>query len=95
MTHEEVKKALLKKSWRRTTTFKTYPHSYSLEREWEDKQLFKKVWLYIEANGEERVFHRRIYRYYMVDKFEYWAMRTTNGEGIINRCEYGEGGEQI
>ena len=52
MTHEEVKEILLSKKWKNTTTFKTYPHSYSLDFEWEDQELFKKVWEYIDKNGE-------------------------------------------
>ena len=88
MKHEEVRDALLSKRWKRTTTFKTYPHAYSLEREWEDKELFRKVWRFIRKNGEARVFYRRVYRYYEIDGWEYWAMFTHDNEGIINRAEY-------
>lgn len=56
MTHEEVKEILLSKKWKPTSTFKTFAHSYSLDFEWEDKELFKKVWQYINDNGERRLF---------------------------------------
>ena len=56
MTHEEVKEILLSKKWKNTTTFKTYPHSYSLDFEWEDQELFQKVWKYINDKGERRLF---------------------------------------
>ena len=87
MTHEEVKEILLSKKWKNTTTFKTYPHSYSLDFEWEDQELFKKVWEYIDKNGERRYFFRRYYNYYKVDNYEYWAMHTHDKKGIINRVE--------
>jgi len=87
MTHEELKEALLSKKWKKTTTFKTYPHSYSLERNWEDKELFRKVWRFIRKNGREVTWFRRIYRYYDVDDHYYWAMFTHDGEGIINRAK--------
>jgi len=85
MTHEQLKKHLLSKRWKKTTTFKTYPHSYSLDFEWESQKDFKECYDFIRANGEERVFYRRLYRYYQIGNFEYWAMKTSDGKGIINR----------
>lgn len=90
MTHEEVKEILLSKKWKPTSTFKTFAHSYSLDFEWEDKELFKKVWQYINDNGERRLFFRRFYTYYQIDDHDYWAMHTQDGKGIINRYKIDE-----
>ena len=87
MTHEEVKEILLSKKWKNTTTFKRYPHSYSLDFEWEDQELFQKVWKYINDKGERRLFFRRYYSYYKIDNYEYWSMHTHDKKGIINRVE--------
>ena len=87
MTHEEVKEILLSKKWKKTTTFKTYPHSYSLDVEWQNQEQFLKVWQYIKDNGERRLFFRRFYNYYVIDNHEYWAMHTSDKKGIINRAE--------
>ena len=88
MNHEKLREILLTKRWKKTTTFKTYPHSYSLEKEWSDKDLYYECWKYINDNGTPRVFYRRIYRYYIIDDYEYWAMGTTESEtGIINRIK--------
>lgn len=85
MNHEKLKTHLLSKRWKKTTTFKVYPHSYSLDFEWESQDDFKACWEFINENGEPRVFYRRIYRYYKIGNFEYWAMHTHDGKGIINR----------
>lgn len=87
MIHEEVKEILLSKKWKKTTTFKTYPHSYSLDFEWQDQKEFERVWEYIRKNGERRLFFRRFYNYYKIDDYEYWAIHTQDGKGIINRAE--------
>lgn len=85
MNHEKLKKELLKKNWKKTTTFKIYPHSYSLDFEWDDKETFKEVWNFIKENGEMRIFFRRKYYYYKVDNYEYWSMYTSDNKQIINR----------
>lgn len=87
MTHNEVKEILLSKKWKKTTTFKTYPHSYSLDFEWDNQEQFEAVWKYIRENGERRLFFRRFYNYYKIDNHEYWAMHTSSNKKIINRAE--------
>ena len=87
MTREKLIELLLSKKWKKTTTFKLYPHSYSLEKNWDNKELFAQAWNFINRYGEERVFYRRVYRYYKIDTHEYWAMHTSDGDGIINRAK--------
>lgn len=95
MTKDELREVLLSKKWKRTTTFDTYPHSYSLEKEWDNKKSFQKAWRFIRLHGEPRTFGRRLYNYLDVDGYDYWAMFTSDGQGIINRAEYGKNKEQI
>lgn len=87
MNHEKVKEILLSKKWKFAKTMATFPHSYTLEKNWTDKELYKEVSDYIKANGEQRLFFRRYYSYYKIDGHEYWAMNISDGTGIINRAD--------
>jgi hypothetical protein len=85
MDKKKLKQQLLKQTWKQTTTFKTNPHSYSLDINWEDKEMFNEVAKYIKNKGTKRLFYSRPYYYYKVGEYEYWAMKTSDGKGIINR----------
>lgn len=87
MTREKLREILATKKWKPTTTFETFPHSYSLDFEWRSQDSFKECWNFVNDNGEERIFYRRKYRYYKLDGYDYWAMHTHNKKGIINRVK--------
>lgn len=87
MTHEKVQEILLSKKWKFAKTMPTIPHSYTLEKNWEDKELYKQVAEFIQEHGERRLFFRRFYHYYKFGGHEYWAMKIKDGTGIINRAE--------
>jgi hypothetical protein len=86
MNHEKLKEVLHSKKWKFAKTMPTMPHSYTLEKNWEDKKLFNECWDYINKHGEERIYGRRIYWYYRIDNHDYWSLHVTECK-IINRCE--------
>lgn len=86
MNHERVREILLSKSWKFAKTMASMPHSYTLEKNWEDKELYKEVADFIREHGEKRLFFRRFYYYYKLEDNEYWAMKIKDGTGIINRA---------
>jgi hypothetical protein len=61
------------------------PHWYTLEKKWTDKELYQKVVDFINANGYQKRFFNRVYTYYNVGEYKYWAMKINDGSGIINR----------
>ena len=86
MNHERVSEILLSKSWKFAKTMAKIPHSYTLEKNWGDKDLYKEVAEFITEHGDKRLFFRRFYYYYTIDDNEYWAMKINDGSGIINRA---------
>jgi hypothetical protein len=86
MNHEKLKQLLEEKEWTFAKTMAEFPHCYTLERNWEDKDLFLECWKFIKSEGKERAFFRKKYMYYRIGKYEYWAMHIRQGEGIINRA---------
>lgn len=87
MNKEEVEKILLGKTWKFAKTMKSIPHSYTLEMNWDDKDLFKKVAEYIKENGETEYFWGKPFKYYYFGGYKYWAMKIKGGTGIINRAQ--------
>ena len=86
MTHEELKELLLKHRWKNTSTFKTAPHQYTLDDYWEDQDAFLKCWNFINDNGREVIWGRRLYKYYDIGEHYYWSMPKVGGKGkLINR----------
>ncbi|MBP7835023.1 hypothetical protein KA025_02975 [Candidatus Saccharibacteria bacterium] len=87
MEKELIEKEIEGKTYKFAKTMANIPHSYTLEHNWEDKDLFKKAVEHINANGYSKFFYGKEYKYLNIGKYKYWAMKISDGSGIINRTE--------
>tara|TARA_R110000744_G_scaffold254074_1_gene369698 strand:- start:252 stop:527 length:276 start_codon:yes stop_codon:yes gene_type:complete len=87
ITRERVNEILSSKKWKFAKTMKSIPHSYILEKHWNEEEKYQDVADFITEHGEKRLFFRRFYYYYQLDGHEYWSMKISDGTGIINRAE--------
>ncbi len=85
MNEEKIIEVLINQQFTFAKSMPKIPHWYTLEKHWEDKGLYRQVVNYINANGYQKKFYNQVYTYLNIGEYKYWAMRITDGSGIINR----------
>ena len=80
-----LEEVLINRDFTFAKTMPKIPHWYTLEKHWSDKALYKEVVNYINENGYKESFYGKEYTYLNIGEYKYWAMRITDGTGIINR----------
>lgn len=80
----EIDDLLKEAPFRFAKTMPTMPHWYILEKEYGGR--FVEIVDFINQNGVAETFYSRTYTYYYANGYKYWAMKITDGTGIINRA---------
>ena len=87
MTREELVRLLESATYKFAKTMPRIPHSYILENNWPDKAQFNAMMSAVNQYGRRERFFKRFFTYFYHGEYKYWAMKISDGTGVINRAK--------
>lgn len=89
LSHEDVARWIEGRHWQQARS-RTNPHSYTV-RAWGDPTNFERIVLHLREHGEQEIFAKDLYTYYVVDGYKYWSMGAAlSSTVVLNRKRLGQ-----
>jgi len=74
LNKKSVQQILENSHFKFAKTMSNIPHSYTLKENWENKELFNNIVLFIRKHGVQEKFYSKTYTYYYLNGYKYWTM---------------------
>tara|TARA_Y100000401_G_C8256741_1_gene191124 strand:- start:51 stop:329 length:279 start_codon:yes stop_codon:yes gene_type:complete len=74
LNKQNVQEILENTNFKFAKTMKNIPHSYTLKENWENKNLFHDIVLFIREHGVQEKFYKKTYTYLYLNGYKYWTM---------------------
>ena len=88
MMKSQVIMTLWKTKFTFAKTMKSIPHEWTCKNDWNNKEAFEKIVMFIRENGVKEKFYNKEYIYFYANKYKYWTMSNPLEKTIIiNRAK--------